>query len=31
MMASHFDSMSTDELWAIHEELAEALAARLAS
>jgi DNA-binding protein H-NS len=31
MMASHFDSMSTDELWAVHEELAEALAARLAS
>jgi DNA-binding protein H-NS len=31
MMAGQFDSMSTDELWAFHEELAQALAARLAS
>ena len=30
-MAGHIDAMSTDELWAFHEELAKALAARLAS
>jgi DNA-binding protein H-NS len=31
MLASDFDSMSIDELWALHEELAAALAARLTS
>jgi DNA-binding protein H-NS len=31
MLASDFDSMSIDELWALHEELATALAARLTS
>jgi DNA-binding protein H-NS len=30
-MASDFDSMSIDELWALHEELATKLAARLNS
>jgi DNA-binding protein H-NS len=31
MVAGDFDSMSIDELWALHEELATALAARLTS
>jgi hypothetical protein len=31
MMAGDFDSMSIDELWAFHEDLAKALAARLTS
>jgi len=30
-MARDFGSMSTDELWAFHKDLAKALAARLAS
>jgi len=31
MVASDFDTMSIDELWALHEELATTLAARLTS
>jgi DNA-binding protein H-NS len=31
MVASNFESMSIDELWALHEELATTLAARLTS
>jgi DNA-binding protein H-NS len=31
MMATDFDSMSIDELWALHEELATRLAARLSA